>query len=67
MCGCADRMRDILDHFGYTLADGLWTKEGRKTFPDARIEEDHFRVLIESMADEAMRSRAANWLRKIGG
>ncbi|MHC4702675.1 MAG: hypothetical protein ACYTFQ_19100 [Planctomycetota bacterium] len=60
-------MRGILHMAGYSLDDGVWTKEGYDSYLDARIEEDHFRVLIESMWSELTHSRAATFLRKVQG
>lgn len=68
-CGCAKRMRWVLRQAGYHFdpADSVWKKEGAlQEFPDSRIEEDHFRVLIETLADEMAGNRAANFLRKLG-
>ena len=69
-CGCAGRMRSVLVTLGYRLdhARGVWTKDGAaQEFPDSRVEEDHFRVLIESMSDQLLGARAANFMRKVGG
>jgi hypothetical protein len=59
-------MRNVLVQIGYRLDHDrmVWFKEGGREFPDSRIEEDHFRVLIESMRDELFRAKAANFLRK---
>ena len=67
-CGCAGRMRSVLKLNGYSLdADSVWRREGHPDYPDARVEEEHFRVLIEAMSDAAFGLRAANFVRKIGG
>jgi hypothetical protein len=64
-CGCASRLRGVLRLGGYTLGDdGVWRKEGHNDIPDARVEEEHFRVLIESLSDRLFHARAANFLRK---
>lgn len=65
-CGCAGRMRKILANFGYKLEDGVWRHPDlEQTFPDARIEDDHFRVLIETMEQKLQNTRAANFMRKL--
>ena len=67
-CGCANRMRRVLVEFGYTLdPDQVWRRAGdSQEFPDSRIEEDHFRVLIETLSAKLSGVRTANFLRKIG-
>ena len=64
-CGCASRMRSILKLAGYTLDDGVWRKEGAPEFPDDRIEDDHFIVLIEALSNELFGERATNFLRRV--
>lgn len=66
-CGCADRMRSILKLDGYTLEGEYWVKEGRESFEDSRLEEDHFRVLIESMSEKLFGRRALNFTRRVTG
>jgi len=66
MCGCADRMRGILRTAGYTLVNGEWIK-GDHTVPDDRVEEDHFRVLIETMGAGLHRARAQLFTRRLKG
>ncbi len=63
-CGCAQRMRGILKLAGYKLDDGVWTK-GVHTVPDDRVEEDHFRVFIESMSTELFGARASAFMRRL--
>ena len=65
-CGCAKRMRNILRYTGYTLEeDGVWRKDGEMEFPDSRVEEDHFRVLIETLSSEMFGKKAADFMRKV--
>lgn len=65
-CGCASRMRTILRMSGYTLEDGEWTK-GDHQIPDERIEEDHFRVLIETMDHRLFGAKARAFTKRLGG
>ena len=66
-CGCASRMRTILRMSGYSLGDdSVWTK-GDHEIPDERIEEDHFRVLIETMEQGLYGAKAALFARRLGG
>ena len=61
-------MRSILKLAGYKLdSDEVWRKEGAQDFPDARVEEDHFRVLIETLSEQLFHRRATNFLRKTQG
>jgi hypothetical protein len=62
-------MRTVLRLAGYTLdPDAVWRKKGAaQDFPDARVEEDHFRVLIETLSDQLLGARANRFLRKLGG
>lgn len=64
-CGCAGRMRKILRQMEYTLVANEWVK-GDHMIPDARIEEDHFRVLIETMEKGLLRKRAQLFTRRLG-
>lgn len=65
-CGCAARLRTVLRLAGYTLADGEWTK-GDKVFPDVRIEEDHFKVLIETMSEGLFSKKAQLFTKRLLG
>lgn len=65
-CKCADRMRGILKLVGYVLDGGEWTK-GDHVIPDSRIEEDHFRVLIETMEAGFLRKKAQLFMRRLLG
>lgn len=69
MCGCSQRMRWLLErgHWEFNAATKEWEKEGYDSIPDHRIEEDHFRILIETVVQETGHSRAAGWLNKLGG
>jgi hypothetical protein len=60
-------MRWILGQQGYELdpTDEVWRKEGAPEFPDSRIEEDHFRVLIEAMLTRVFSKRAADFARRV--
>lgn len=62
-------MRRILKWAGYELdlRDEVWRKDGEPEFPDSRVEEDHFRVLIEAMQTKAFKHRATNFVRRLGG
>lgn len=61
-------MRRLLVVLGYKLDDETWGRNPEDpTFPDARIEEEHFRYLIETMAAEAKIARAKLFERMIGG
>lgn len=67
-CGCAGRMRRILHTLGYRQRDRVWRRGPEDPeFPDERVEEEHFRVLLESMHGEYMRARLSMFQRKIGG
>lgn len=47
--------------------DEVWRKEGSEhEIPDDRIEEDHFRVLVETMVGETYRARVGRLLQKTG-
>lgn len=66
-CGCAGRMRRILHTVGYRVVAGEWRRgENDPVFPDSRVEEDHFRVLIEAMHREVVGAKVARFMRKIG-
>lgn len=65
-CGCAGRMRNILRQTGYTLADDEWSK-GDHVIPNSRIEEDHFRVLIETMEKSVFAEKARLFTRRLLG
>lgn len=65
-CGCASRMRNILRQTGYTLTEGVWTK-GVHTVPDDRLEEDHFRVFIETMEKSVFAEKARLFTRRLLG
>ncbi len=65
-CGCAKRMRGILKLAGYTLADGEWTK-GDHVVPDDRVEEDHFKVLIETMEKGLFATKAQLFTKRLLG
>lgn len=63
-CKCANRMRGILRLAKYELNDGVWEKEGRDPIPDSRVEEHHFKTLIETMHIETMSSKAVNFIKR---
>ena len=66
-CGCASRMRTILKMSGYTRGDDdVWTK-GDHQIPDERIEEEHFRVLIETMDNNLFGAKARAFSKRLGG
>ena len=65
-CGCAQRMRGILKLAGYTLVDGEWTKGGHM-ISDDRIEEDHTKVLIETMEKGLFAARAKLFSQRLLG
>lgn len=65
-CGCAQRMRGILKLAGYDLYEGIWTK-GVHTVPDDRIEEEHFRIFIETMGKELFATRAQRFTQRLLG
>lgn len=65
-CGCAGRMRLILKQIGYQLEDGVWRRSpDDPEFPDTRVEEEHLRVLIETMGREIWHGRAQRMLRRL--
>jgi hypothetical protein len=59
-------MRTILRLYGYTLEDGEWTK-GDHVVPDDRIEEEHFKVLIETMEKKLFNPKAKAFAKRLGG
>ena len=66
-CGCASRMRRILRLSGYSLGDdSVWTK-GDHQIPDERIEDEHFKVLIETMETKLYGVKAALFNKRLGG
>lgn len=65
-CGCAKRMRNILRLAKYELEeDGVWRKNGGPEFPDDRVEEHHFKVLIETLQSEVFKGKADNFMNRI--
>lgn len=65
-CGCAGRMRTILRLSRYEQGeDGIWRKDDHE-IPDAEIETDHFRVLIETMERRLFGQRVANFQKRLG-
>jgi hypothetical protein len=53
-CGCARRMRKILKAAGFILeADGIWRKEGRPEYSDMAVEDDHDKIILEVVENEA--------------
>lgn len=66
-CGCASRMREILRMNGHVLEeDGVWRRpDDPFEVPDERIEEEHFKVLIETINSRLFGQRAANFLKRI--
>lgn len=61
-------MRSILKLRKYELGeDGVWRKDGSEhEIPDDRIEEEHFKVLIETMSAEALRAKASFMHTRLG-
>ena len=68
-CGCAKRMRGILHARGYKRDEnGVWRKEGSEhAIPDDRVEEEHFKVLIETMVSETMSWRVNRLMNRTRG
>jgi hypothetical protein len=61
-------MRAILSKCGYELGDdSVWRKDGTQDIPDARVEEEHFKVLIETMGSEIHRETAQRFSALFGG
>ena len=66
-CGCARRMRTILRMAGYSRGDDdVWTK-GDHEIPDEKIEEEHFKVLIETMEQTLWGAKRAAFSKRLGG
>ena len=65
-CGCARRMRTILEKAHYELEDGVWRKDDHE-IPDDRVEEKHFKVLIETMGRELSASRVTTFFKTLEG
>ena len=69
-CGCASRMRTVLRLSGYTIDHSLdnpvWEKGDHK-IPDAEIESDHFRILIETIERKLMGGKARAFSKRLGG
>ena len=68
-CGCSGRLRYLLQKMGWARDphSAEWRKDGHEPIPDERVEEDHFRVLIETLWHEAMVARAQVFKRRLQG
>ena len=64
-CGCAGRMRKILERAGYELEAGVWVRDGHE-IPDDRVEEEHFKVLIETLERRLVADRLNRFFERVG-
>lgn len=64
-CGCASRMRTILRRSGYQLGDDEVWRKGDHEIPDAKVEDEHFRVLIETLEVQLLRPRVKAFMERL--
>ena len=66
MCGCADRMAEVLRKLDWRREGDNWVKEGFDPIPHDRVEDDHTRLLVETMYRQVQFTVANKWLHKLG-